>query len=1024
MKEETGIIAGAMRYHKIVLLIVGILVLVGMYGLYEMPKQEFPTFTIRQGAVVAVYPGATSSEVEERVAKPLENFIFSYKEVDKEKTCSQSRDGMAIVLVELKDDIADKDAFWSKFKHGLAAFKAELPSGVVALQAKDDIGDTSSMLVALESGQKTYRELEKYLEGLEDKLRRINAVSSLRRFGLQEEQITVYLDQNKMAEYGIGSFSLLSNLFAQGFTTVSGSIDNSRLVAPIHVADTYGGEYEVGRQIVYSDQKGRVIRLKDVARIVREYPKPDSYIKNNGEKCVLMSIEMRDGNNIVEMGKAVNETLDEYKHELPGDVHIFSITDQSKVVNDSVNKFLRELLIAVISVIVVVLLLMPVRVACVSAVSIPITIFCALALFYLFGIELNTVTLAALLVTLGMVVDDSIVIIDNYMEKLGQGMTRWQAAIAAPKEFFMSVLSATLAISVTFFPFLFTMHGMQRDFILSFPWAISIILGISLLVALFLTPWLQYSFIRSGLKPQGEKKRKTPLDLLQTGYGWMLSKCFAHPYMTLSVIGMSVLVGAALFLRLPQRLMPIAERDQFAVEFYFPQGTAIERTAAVADSMERILRKDARVVSVTSFLGQGSPRFHATYAPQQGGSNFAQFIVNTKGNRETEELLDEYSDKYADSFPNARVRFKQMDYSDAAYPIEIRLAGNNVQALLQAADSVKKRMDANPGLGLVRTNYEEPLPGVCVRLKEDECARLGINRALLSANLAVHFGKGIPLTTLWENDYPVNVMLKSDRNGDADFSDLPDEYIPVMGGSVSVPLRQLANIGPDWNFGTIVRRNGVRTLSVVAEPKRGCNANRLTQEIVSSLKDAQMPEGVTLSVGGMAEKDAETLPMVFSGLFASALVIFFILLYHFKRISMAVLNISSVTLCIFGAAVGMETMGFEVSLTSVLGLVSLMGILVRNGIIMLDYAEELRLKEGMDVKDAAFHAGLRRMRPIFLTSAAAAVGVLPMVMERSALWAPMGTVIFFGTLISMVLISTMLPVAYWLVYRKQEKTTI
>ena len=662
---------------------------------------------------------------------------------------------------------------------------------------------------------------------------------------------------------------------------------------------------------------------------------------------------------------------------------------------------------------------MPFRVACVSAISIPITIFCALALFYLFGIELNTVTLAALLVTLGMVVDDSIVIIDNYMEKLSQGMTRWQATIAAPKEFFMSVLSATLAISITFFPFLFTMHGMQLDFILSFPWAISIILGISLLVALLLTPWLQYSFIHKSVKAEN-KKRKTPLDFLQEGYGWLLAKCFAHPYIALSTGGLLALVGGALFFNLPQRLMPIADRNQFAVEFYLPKGTSIEQTAIVADSLEHILRKDNRVISVTSFLGQGSPRFHATYAPQQGGTNFAQFIVNTKGNDETKDLLDEYADKYADFFPNARVRFKQLDYSDATYPIEIRLTGDNLNSLRQAADTVVKCMNRNTNLKLVRTNYEESLPGIAIRPKQDECSRLGMNKALLQANLAIHFNKGIPLTTMWEGDYPVDVILKSDRDKEIDFSDLQNEYIPIMGGMTSVPLRQLAEIEPDWTQGTIVRRNGMRTLSVVAEPKQGYNATKLTHEVLDELQRTELPQDVTMSLGGMAEKDAEILPMVAAGLVASILIIFFILLYHFKKIGMAVLNLSSIALCIFGAAVGMKIMGFEVSLTSVLGIVSLMGILVRNGIIMLDYAEELRNKENMTVREAAYHSGLRRMRPIFLTSAAASVGVLPMIMERSALWAPMGTVIFFGTLISMILISTVLPIAYWFVFKKQD----
>ena len=499
---------------------------------------------------------------------------------------------------------------------------------------------------------------------------------------------------------------------------------------------------------------------------------------------------MQDGSNIVEMGKSVNKVLKDYKQELPKDVQIFSITDQSEVVNDSVNNFLRELLIAVISVIIVVILLMPFRVACVSAISIPITIFCALALFYLFGIELNTVTLAALLVTLGMVVDDSIVIIDNYMEKLGQGMTRWQATIAAPKEFFMSVLSATLAISITFFPFLFTMHGMQLDFILSFPWAISIILGISLLVALLLTPWLQYSFIHKSIKTEN-KKRKTPLDFLQEGYGWLLAKCFAHPYITLSTGGLLVMVGGAIFFFLPQRLMPIADRNQFAVEFYLPKGSSIEQTAIVADSMEHILRKDNRVISVTSFLGQGSPRFHATYAPQLGGTNFAQFIVNTKGNDETKEILDEYADKYADFFPNARVRFKQLDYSDATYPIEIRLTGDNLNSLYQAADTVIKYMNRNTDLKLVRTNYEETLPGITIRPKQDECSRLGMNKALLQTNLAIHFNKGIPLTTMWEGDYPVDVILKSDRDKETNFSSI--DIPPLLQERIVTTSRKLNN---------------------------------------------------------------------------------------------------------------------------------------------------------------------------------------------------------------------------------------
>lgn len=1022
---KRSFIESAMCYHNIILLLMGMLVFMGLAGIVNMPKQEMPVFTIRQGAVVAVCPGSTSQEIEERVTKPLEDFVFGYKEVRKDKTYSQTKDGMAIVYVELNADIEDKDAFWSKFKHGLSAFKMQLPSSVAAVQAVDDIAETSALLITIESGQKTYRELRGYLDDLKSRLRRIDAISNLRTYGLQMEQLTVYLDQQKLAKYGIGSFTILNSLAMQGLTTYSGSVEDGSATAPIHINDAYNSELDVANQIVYSTPSGDVIRLKDVARIVREYPQMDKYIKSNGKKCVLLSVEMRPGNDIVKMGRDVRKQIDSFKKELPAEVKLSIITDQSRVVSESVVNFLRELLISVISVIVVVVLLMPRRVAEVSAMSIPITIFTSVGIFYIFGFELNTVTLAALIVTLGMVVDDSVVIIDNYMEKLGHGMSRWHASIAAPREFFMSVLSATLSISLTFFPFLFTMKGEMADFVKSFPWAMFIILTVSLTVSLILTPYLQYTFIHEGIKENNKaSSRRTPLDYLQAGYTWLLTRCFRHPRLTL-VAGLGVVVlGVCLFLKVPQRMMPLEERDQFAVEIFMPNGTTAQRTAQVADSLEHILKRDSRVTAVTSFIGQGSPRFNVTYAPQIGGTNFAQFIVNTVDNESAAEVLDEYADRYAQYFPDAYVRFKQMDYNNAAYPVEIRISGDSLNVLRQAADKVVACMRQTEGLQLVRTNFEEPQPGVSITLNEAESNRLGINKALLTACLAVHYGPGVPVTSLWEGDYPVGVVLKTDHKDSAQFTNLGNEYIPVMGGTTSVPLRQFATIKPDFTDGCIVRRNGVRTISVVAEPMRGYNADGLAKQVEASVAKLELPKDVEVHTGGMLEKDTETLPQVSTGVLIAVFIIFFILLFHFKRISLALVNLSSMSLCVFGAAVGLLVTGYDMSITGILGVVSLMGILVRNGIIMLDYAEELRRDKGLSVREAAFQAGERRMRPIFLTSAAASVGVLPMMLENNTLWSPMAAVVFFGTLISMVLIATVLPVLYAVVFDKSKQSKL
>nr|WP_320038731.1 efflux RND transporter permease subunit [uncultured Bacteroides sp.] len=1022
-RRKINIVELAMRHRQIVILIASLLVMFGVYSLMVMPKQEFPVFTIRQGLVIGVYPGATSAEVEEQLAKPLEKFIFTYKEVKKKKTYSTSKDGMVIVNVELNDDVKNKDEFWSKFKHGLEGFKMQLPSGVLALMANDDFGDTSAILITLESEDKTYRELEKYLEELQNRLRRIDAVSNLRSYGLQKEQISIYIEQEKLAAYGISSTTLAANLFTQGFTTMSGSVDNKNFVAPIHVSETYKTERDVAEQIIYSDPTGHVIRLKDVARVVREYPDPDSYIKNNGKKCILLSMEMRSGNNIVQFGKDVNKVLESYQKELPKSVSMYRIADQSKVVGDSVFNFLKELMIAIGAVIIVIMALLPMRVASVAASTIPISIFISLGLFYAFGIELNTVTLAALIVTLGMIVDNSIVIIDSYLEHLDEGMSRWHASIMSAMKLFKSIFSATLAISITFFPFLITTNGMYNDFLKVFPWSISIILGISLVVAMLMVPYMQYFFITKGLKhAEGDKKKKKNLlDLMQEKYEVLLNKCFKHPWITLSAGVITVVAGCLLFSTLPQRLMPIAERNQFAVEFYLPKGTAIEQTASVVNQLESIMKKDKRIVSITSFVGEGSPRFHTSYAPNMPGSNYAQYIVNTVSPEATVELLDELTDKYSNYFPNTYIRFKQLDYSDARSPIEVRLSGDSLKDLNKAGEKVLLTLRNMEGLSLVRPNFEEQTPGAMIHINNDEANRLGISKSLVAANMAMRFGSGIPLTTLWDGDYPMQVKLKAERKTDPNFEDLGNEYVQSIVPGVSVPLRQIANITPDWTEGQIVRRNGVRTLSINADVKRGVNTTTMTAKVEKRLENISLPKGVTLSMGGQKESDGEALPQIIGALLIAVVIIFFILLFHFRKINLALLIFSSMSLTVFGAAIGVLIMKQDVSMTGILGIVSLMGILVRNGIIMLDYAEELRHKHNLPVYDAALEAGKRRMRPIFLTSAAASMGVIPMIISNSPLWGPMGTVICFGTLISMVLVVTVLPVAYWIIFRGNNK---
>lgn len=1014
VQKKRNIVEWAMHYRQIVIMIACVLIAYGVYGLYGIKKNEFPDITIRQGVVVAIYPGASALDVEQQVTKPLEEYIFTYKDVNKVKTKSYSRNSVAIIQIELNDDISDKEEFWAKFKHGMNDFKASLPEGVLAVQVNDDFGDSSAMLITMESEDKTYRELRDYMNQLKDRLRTVESVGRITVVGQQQEQIAVYLDYDRMSQYGISDKTILLALKTKDFTTMAGTLKDGHRDSPIYVAGSLNAVSDVEQTVVYSAPRGSVLRLKDVANVCREYPAPSSFITNNGVKCLVLSIEMKSGRSITDMGQEVYRVLNEFEPTLPPSVKLYRITDQPEVVRASVVNFLEELLIAVAAVIVVVLLLMPMRVALVAASTIPVTIFISLGLFFSFDIELNTVTLAALIVSLGMVVDNSIVIIDSYMEKLGEGMSRWHASICSATHFFKSILTATLAISITFFPFLLTTKGSMNDTVHYFPWAISIILLVSLAVAELVVPFMQFWLIKKPMQNAKQAKSFNILDWLQETYDHIIEWCFKHPYMVCSMALIAVILSAVILINLPQRLMPRAERNQFAVEIYLPTGTSLDKTVALADSLEHILRKDSRITSIASFKGTASPRFHTVYAPQFGGTNYAQFIVNTQSPEATEAILAEYKPKYEEALPEAYVRFKQLDYGAESNPIEVRLTGDDWTALKQATELLTLRLRNNPKLKLVRNDLQEPLLATEIRLDPDKASRLGVSKAATEVSMLMRYNvDGMPMATIWQGDNPTNICLKSTHARRGNRQQLGDEMISAQGGLCQVPLRQVATISPQWQDGQLAHRGGQRTTTVMSEVREGQNVTAVTMQLQKELSTLQLPEGITLSLGGEIAENDSNLPTLLAALVIAVVIIFFLLVYHFKRISTATLLLCSLALCFFGTAVGIMIHG-ELTFTCFLGFISLMGILVRNAIIMYDYADELRSQEHLSPHDAIYLSAKRRMRPIFLTSAAASMGVIPMIISGSTLWAPMGNVIFYGTLITMLFILTVLPIAYWL----------
>ena len=1011
----TGWAAWSVNNYRIATLLTVLLLAFGVYGLYVMPKDEFPPFVVRQGVVIAVMPGATSEEIEAQVARPLERYMFTYKEVNRQKTTTTSSNGMCMMMVQMHDNINKKDEVWSKIKHGLNTFKSSLPGGVLALVVNEDFGDACALLITVESQQRSYRELQQYSDELADRLRRVPSVSNVRQYGEVKEQIPLYVDRERLAAYGIGQGAIMQALGGQGLTTMSGSLTGKQQHITLHVAPTERSEQELAQQIIYSDGNKNV-RLCDVAEIRREYDTSEKYIENNGNRCVLLSLEMSPGNNIVAYGKEVDQVLDQFRADyIPEDVQMRRITDLPQVVSQSVYDFLRDLVISMAIIVLVMMILFPLRSAIVAAITIPLSTFISVGIMYAMDIPLNTITLACLIVVLGMIVDNSIVVIDGYLEYLGMGMGRREAAVKSVKQYFWPMMLATICICAIFYPLVITMTGEAGDVIGMFPVTITINLMVSLAVAVVVIPILNAAIIRKAPVKKADKKNIT--DWVQIAYEHSLKWTFRHPWLTMVIAIVIVATTSLIFPTLKMRQFPYADRNQFAVEIFLPQGEGLERTRAVADSMRHILEKDNRVQSVTSFIGCSSPRFQISYAPQMGGRNFAQLIVNTPDIQSTFDVLNEYAPKYSNHWPQAYCRFKQMDFLNVP-TYEYRFYGNNLDSIHAAAEALMGKLRQIPELEWVHTDFDHPHPIVDIALDPVACAQLGINRTSAQLQTTLQTGS-MQVGSIWEDDYEVPVILKDAQSENITYSNAKDIYLTTASGR-SVPLRQVAEVKPAWTQTNIVHRNGERCISVTAEGKRNVLAAPLQARIGKMIEQMDLPQGVRAEVGGEIEKNNEIVPDIMMGIGLALVIIFFFILFNFKRFGITFVCMAAISLSVPGAMIGLAIADRTLGLTSLFGFITLMGIIMRNEILIFEHADE-KMAEGMSARDAAYDAGRRRMVPIFLTTATTAVGVIPMIIAGSSFWMPVGITIFAGGIGTLILIVNVLPVVYWKLNQGRDK---
>ena len=1020
-----SILVGAIHHKKIIYVFLAVLISLGFVGLVKMNRDELPTFEIKQGLVAAIYPGATADEVNEQVAKPLEDVLFSFSEVDRKTLKTVCKDGICYMYVDLTMSPKLKDEVWAKIKLRLNTAKLSLPPSVLAIVVLDDFSDTSAVLIALDSDDKGNMEMKAYAEDLCTRLRRIPTLAKASVIGCQEEEIAVTLDLDRLASYGINPASLMLQYQSATLNSSGGTFDTDYATSPIHIENPVTSEQEIEDYIVYADDAGNTLRLRDIATVDRRIRRDSPSVSYNGHSAVIVNVCMRNDNNVVEFGEAVDKVLSEFSEGLPDSVHVSRITDKPKVVRKAIFSFVRDLFISMLVVIFVMLLLFPLRSALIAGSGVPVCTAVTLAIMYMTGMELNTVTLAALMVVLGMIVDDSIITMDGYMDKVKKYPDRTEAAWKSARELFLPMFLATFAISAMFFPSKHIITGYLGDFIASFPWIIAIALACSLAYAVLVVPSLEVKFI-SDTNPDKtiiSRAQNWFFERMQNFYERCEKFCFDHARLTILMGVAAIALGVLMFSRVNIQMMPKANRDCFTVEMVLDNNSSITDTRALSDSMTAILCADPRVKSVTSFVGQSAPRFHSTYSPLLPGANVAQLIVNTKSEAATVEILKEYENKYEHMFPDALIHFKQMDYQ-VGNSIEVILKGRSTDELKPLADSLRGFMYGMADeLKYIHSDYDCCLPCVNISLDPEESSRLGIDKTMLSMSLQGAMN-GRNLANLYEGTEKVPVNLYgSALTSDMDYSDLGYLLVPSFKPGVSVPMGEVADISPDWRKGQIVRVGGEESITVYGNMKTGFSqpaAMKKVKDYVETHIRPNLPEGASISYGGLSASNDQVFPQIAWSFAAAVFILFMFLLIHFKKISISVLTMVLSSLCLFGASFGLWIFGMDLTMPAVLGYISLVGIIVRNGIIMFEYAEELHEEKGYSIRDAAMLAGQRRMRPIFLTSCTTALGVLPMILSGDLLWMPMGLVICFGTMLSIWLIVLIMPVSYWQVFKNRK----
>ncbi|HIF6101668.1 multidrug efflux RND transporter permease subunit VmeV [Vibrio parahaemolyticus] len=1003
-------------------LFIVILAIGGVTSFLELGRLEDPAFTIKDAMIVATYPGATSKEVEEELTYPLEKEIRKLPYID--RITSTSSNGMSQIMVSMKMDYGPDELpqIWDEMRRKINDLQPTLPQGVQSLQIIDDFGDVYGVMLMLTGDDYDYVELKRYADHLRREIELVDGVGKVDIAGDQQEMLFVEISLDRLASLNL-DMNVVSGLLNQQNNVVSAGevmVNGESLV--IRPSGTLNTVQALENLIIHGRDTGNLIRLKDVATITRSIQeKPGNMILFNGKKAINIGISFASGVNVVEVGERLNAELSSLESIKPAGLDMSYFYNQAQEVDDSVKAFVISLAEAVAIVIIVLLFTMGLRSGVIIGVVLLLTVFGTFILMNYNNIELHRISLGALIIALGMLVDNAIVVVEGILVGLKKGRTKVQAAVDIVKQTQWPLLGATV-IAITAFAPIGLSQDATGEFMGSLFWVLCFSLFLSWVTAITLTPFLADLLLKEEEKDTNGEDEDPYKGWLFVVFGALLKFSLRFRWMMVAAM-VALLVGAVIaFGNVKQQFFPPSNTPMFYVDMWMPEGTDIRQTIKQAEKVESYIRQQDDIDFVSVSIGQGLQRFALTYQPEKSYEAYAQFQVRTTDRDNMFKLLHKLDDNLAKTFDEPTFQFKLMEFGPSpASKIEARITGPDPKVLRELAVQVEDILHTDPGARNIRHDWRERTKELVPVFNESKARRLGISKEDLSSTLQMAFG-GSTFGVLRDGTHTLPIMMRLPETERVDFESLQNVKIWSPSLQTYIPVDQIIDgVELDWSEPLIQRRDRKRTLTVLADHDvlSDDTAASLFARVQPKVMALHIPEGYEITWGGEYESSKDAQEGLFGSLPMGYLLMFIITILLFNSIKKPLVIWFTVPLSIIGVAFGLLTTNMPFSFTAFLGLLSLSGMILKNGIVLLDQIN-LELESGKDPYLAIVDSAISRVRPVSMAALTTILGMIPLVFD--AFFGSMAITIMAGLGFATVLTLIVVPVMFAILFRIKPTT--